>query len=83
MTKISATKITLLKICRKGLLLNKRERDSLNKKRYKKIPPAKAQNLSIIVSVTEYFSARYHERPSCVAKTKVAMSISIMPNLTF
>ena len=83
MTKISATKITLLKICRKGLLLNKRERDSLNKKKYKKIPPAKAQNLSIIVRVTEYFSARYLERPSCVAKTKVAMSISIMPNLTF
>jgi hypothetical protein len=82
-TNISATKMLLLKICRKGLLLNKRERDCLNKKKYKRIPPAKAQNLSIIVNVTEYFSARYLERPSCVAKTKVANSISIMPNLAF
>ena len=53
------------------------------KKKYKKIPAAKAQNLSIIVSATEYFSARNLERPSCVAKTKLAISIRAMPNLTF
>ena len=83
MTNISASKIILLKICKSGLLLNIWERDSLIKKKYKKIPAAKVQNLSIIVSVTEYFSARYLERPSCVAKTKVAISIRAMPNLTF
>ena len=83
MTYISATKIVLLKICKSGLLLNTRERDFLNKKKYNEIPAANAQNLSIIVNVTEYFSARYLERPSCVAKTKVASSISIMPNLAF
>ena len=83
MTNISAIKILLLKICKSGLLLNKRERDFLKKNKYKEIPAANAQNLSIIVSVTEYFSARYLERPSCVAKTRVAISIRAMPNLTF
>ena len=83
MTNISAIKILLLKICKSGLLLNTRERDFLNKKKYKEIPAANAQNLSIIVNVTEYFSARYLERPSCVAKTRVAISMRAMPNLTF
>ena len=83
MTNISVTKIILLKICKSGLLLNTRERDFLNKKKYNEIPTANAQNLSIIVSVTEYFSARYLERPSCVAKTRVAISIRAIPNLTF
>ena len=82
MTNISVTKIILLKICKSGLLLNIRERDFLNKKKYNEIPAANAQNLSIIVSVTEYFSARYLERPSCVAKTRVAISMRAMPNLT-
>ena len=66
-----------------GLLLNTRERDFLNKKKYKEIPAANAQNLNIIVNVTEYFSARYLERPSCVAKSRVAISMRAMPNLTF
>ena len=57
--------------------------DFLYKKKYKEIPAANAQNLSIIVNVTEYFSARYLERPSCVAKTRVAISMRAMPNLTF
>ncbi len=64
-------------------MLKKWERDPFSKKKYKKIPAANAQNLSIIVNVTEYFSARYLERPSCVAKTKVAMSMRAMPNLMF
>ena len=82
MTNISATKILLLKICKSGLLLNTWERDFLNKKKYKEIPAAIAQNLSKMVNVTEYLSARYLERPSCVAKTRVAISMRAMPNLT-
>ena len=83
MTNISVTKMILRKICKRGLLLNIRTRAFLNKKKYNEIPAANAQNLSIIVRVTEYFSARYLERPSCVAKTRVAISMRAMPNLTF